>query len=76
MIAASPLLAPETAPELLSQLRRLITDQFQDTTAAGPSMYETFHGAQGDESYRRHAHGTLRAFASALHQRGINLELR
>jgi hypothetical protein len=39
MISASPLLTSEMAPEVLSQLRRLVTDQFPDTAAAGPAMY-------------------------------------
>jgi Nucleotidyl transferase AbiEii toxin, Type IV TA system len=76
MISESPLLVLETAPELVRQLARLIADQFQDTTAAGPAMYETFHGAPAKESHRRHAHGTLRAFGSALRERGIHLDAR
>jgi hypothetical protein len=73
IVSASPLLADETAGEVIAQLDRLITDQFRDLAAAGPAMYATFLGTTGEERERRHAHGSLKAFASALHRRGIQV---
>jgi hypothetical protein len=54
-------------------LDRLITDQFRDLAAAGPAMYASFLGTDGGERERRHAHGSAKAFASALHHRGIQV---
>jgi hypothetical protein len=52
-----------------------LIDALGPDRAAG-MISESPHGAQGDASYRRHAHGTLRAFASALRRRGIHPEVR
>jgi hypothetical protein len=73
MISASPLLANEMSDEVIAQLDRLITDQFHDLAAAGPTMYASFLGTTGGERERRHAHGSLKALASALHHRGIQV---
>lgn len=71
MILASPLLTSEMASEVLSQLKRLVTDQFRDTAAAGSAMYASFLGADSGEGKRRHAHGSLRAFGLELRRKGI-----
>jgi hypothetical protein len=71
MISASPLLTSEMAPEVLSQLKRLVTDQFRDTAAGGPAMYASFLGGDGGEGDRRHAHGSLRALGLELRRKEI-----
>jgi len=71
MISASPLLAGEMADEVIAQLERLITDQFRDLAAAGPALYASF--LNGGEHERRHARGSVKALASALHHRGIQV---
>jgi hypothetical protein len=70
-IATSPLLSDERAEEVLSQLGRLVSDQFRDVTAAGPAMYADFLETEPDDVDRRHAHGSIAALGRALRARGI-----
>lgn len=56
-IAASPLLAGPSAAEVITQLGRLVDDQFRDIEAAGEV---------------RHARGSIAALGQALRKRGIN----
>lgn len=71
LIATSHLLTSENAAEVLRQLSRLLDDQFQDTDAAGPTMYADFLEAEPGEAERRHAYSSMTAFARALRNRGI-----
>jgi hypothetical protein len=70
-IAASPLLASQSATEVITQLSRLIGDQFRDTEAAGPAMYADFLETQPRDRELRHAHGSIAALGQALRKRGI-----
>ncbi|HUY47143.1 MAG TPA: nucleotidyl transferase AbiEii/AbiGii toxin family protein [Streptosporangiaceae bacterium] len=72
-IAASPLLAGQSAAEVITQLGRLVHDQFRDIAAAGPVMYADFLEAQPRDIELRHAHGSIAALGQALRKRGIDL---
>lgn len=71
-IAASPLLAGESATEVITQLGRLVDDQFRDIQSAGPVMYADFLEAQPRNRELRHAHGSIAALGQALRKRGID----
>jgi hypothetical protein len=71
-IAASPLLAGESATEVITQLGRLVADQFRDIQSAGPVMYADFLEAQPRNRALRHAHGSIAALGQALRKRGID----
>lgn len=71
-IAASPLLAGPSAAEVITQLGRLVDDQFRDIEAAGPVMYADFLEAQPRDREVRHARGSIAALGQALRKRGIN----
>jgi hypothetical protein len=70
-IAASALLAGELAAEVFAQLGRLVDDQFRDIRSAGPTMYAEFLDARPGDLERRHAQGSITAFAQALRKRDI-----
>ena len=70
-VADSPLLAGADADDVKGQMRRLATDQFVDEQSVGPNQYATFLQLQDDEGGRRHAVGTLDAFAHELAERGV-----
>lgn len=70
-VADSPLLAGADAEEVKAQMRRLATDQFRNERSVGPKQYSTFLESQDVERARRHAVGTLDAFARALAERGV-----
>lgn len=65
-VAESPLLTGALARDVISQLDRLINDQFRHRNAAGPVMYAAFLGEDGSDIERRHAHGTVAALGQAL----------
>jgi hypothetical protein len=71
-IGDSPLLDTKLAADMLEQLARLVTDQFHDTSAAGPAMYAQFLGVDDGKAERRHAFGTVAAFGKAVTARGIS----
>jgi hypothetical protein len=73
LTGGSPLLDGEFTADVLGQLNRLIADQFRDTASAGPTMYASFLDAEDSEAERKHATGTIAAFAKALDTRGISL---
>lgn len=73
LVASSPIITGDLADDVRGQLHRLISDQFKDTSAAGPVMYADFLEANPGDLERRHAHGTLAAFGQALTRRGIQL---
>ena len=70
-IATSPLLAGESAAEVIAQLSRLVDDQFRDIESAGPIMYASFLEAQSRDQELRHAHGSIAALGQELRKRGI-----
>jgi hypothetical protein len=71
-IAASPLLAGESTTEVITQLSRLVDDQFRDIESAGPIMYAGFLEAQPPEREFRHARGSMAALGEELRKRGID----
>lgn len=70
-IAASPLLTGDFVGDVVSQLDRLINDQFRERDSAGPAMYTAFLGADEGDADRRHAHGTIAALGRALRARKV-----
>jgi hypothetical protein len=72
IIAASPLLVGQSAAEVITQLGRLVDDQFRDLGAVGPVMYADFLETRPRDRELRHARGSIAALGQALRQRGIN----
>jgi hypothetical protein len=70
-VAASPLLAGPFADEVSAQLMLLVDDQFRDEASVGPTSYATFLETEPPDRARRHALGTVVAFARALASHGI-----
>jgi hypothetical protein len=70
-IAGSPLLASPSAAEVITQLARLVDDQFRDLESAGPVMYADFLEARARDRDLRHAHGSIAALGNALRKRRI-----
>lgn len=70
-VASSPLLSGPLADELVAQLTLLTDDQFRDIDSVGPAQYAAFFEADPGEAERRHAVGTVVAFARALAERNI-----
>ena len=57
---------------MITQLGRLINDQFRDIESAGPVMYADFLEAQPRNRELRHSHGSIAALGQALRKRGID----
>lgn len=73
-VVNSPLLHSDRASEVVDQLRRLVQDQFKGAGSIGPGQYATFLDADPGVTERRHATGTLSAFARAIATTGISLD--
>lgn len=73
MVARSPLLSSDYAPEVRRQIGLLTDDQFGDLGAVGPISYAHFLEASADDGSRQHAQGSVMAFKAALQDRGIDL---
>jgi len=76
IVAASQLLAGETASEVLKQLDRLVEDQFLDTASVGPGSYADFLSGNPGDRERRFAMETVRAFGRELRAAGVGLSTR